>query len=1056
MNSTIITTTTIIIVSLFLLFNNCIVRANEETICCRLGEASSIDNGHCTNINTSTIEHVNQYVICQLTAKLCCIRHQQKLHCSRIAEELFDTESIELHLINVIRQRDGNYIDVDTGKIRQTIETISNGSMCINKRNNDASCCIGCNLGILSALEHVSHWTDTMQLDPLVVSNLDRWCQSNVTERIYGKMVTDSIGFSHCCRETFQMIHQTIRWCDRRPAPCSHRCHESIVGMGQIQCSCYDGYRLSESDRTTCVDIDECQELTHDCDRQHEQCHNINGTFQCLARHAQIKTDNNDNNDCQSGYYYNVTESRCKDFDECRFDSHDCNLSSQVCRNLLGSYLCIDIGDKCPGGFRQSTSTNINGAPINCVDIDECKENSFDCSSEREMCENYIGSYTCEEKLKNQNTKKANKPESSIKSDPTNCPMGYHFVRFSFQCEDIDECRIGQHQCNLTRTKCVNFPGSYSCVTLPGYGLRNDTLMYRNVTNERNKSKFNPSCMEGFEMNDELGICEDINECKQLNSPCPSMSICHNLIGRFECHCKIGFEQNPETKQCEDVDECRIGLHACYGNLRCRNTIGSYECSMNMINDNETLDKIKLLNEQRQTETTTTTTTMSGNINERDVRCKPNERIINGNCHPIDCGTGFFYNSTESRCQDVNECLDQRPPCSSIQKCTNTIGSYRCTVRCDPGYRSVANGNGCEDLDECSIGAYRCPPNQVCKNIPGGYVCQCAPGYHIQYGKCVDVDECKSSNDSICNDHRTEKCINTPGSYRCECKEGFVHRQLSNGRMYCSDIDECADSSINRCDHTCYNYEGSYKCSCKSGYQLQSDGRTCLDIDECMQSIIDSSNNRSDLCYYECVNVPGSFRCRCPPGYDSISGGRICKDIDECEMDNVCQAQNEYCLNVRGSYRCNVINCPNGYYLMANSRKCILHLDGIDTMTIEPNQSLSYSYNFLSLVSNIRIPTRPGYLDLLAMSGPVFAITGIRYELELVNATSGKDDVRLALRDDFILRRPEYNRIIVSLIRPLTGPQDVELQLTVSLFDESPIGGTTKANIHLVVSEYEF
>ena len=131
-------------------------------------------------------------------------------------------------------------------------------------------------------------------------------------------------------------------------------------------------------------------------------------------------------------------------------------------------------------------------------------------------------------------------------------------------------------------------------------------------------------------------------------------------------------------------------------------------------------------------------------------------------------------------------------------------------------------------------------------------------------------------------------------------------------------------------------------------------------------------------------------------------------------------------------------------------------MDGIDTMTIEPNQSLSYSYNFLSLVSNIRIPTRPGYLDLLAMSGPVFAITGIRYELELVNATSGKDDVRLALRDDFILRRPEYNRIIVSLIRPLTGPQDVELQLTVSLFDESPIGGTTKANIHLVVSEYEF
>ena len=40
-----------------------------------------------------------------------------------------------------------------------------------------------------------------------------------------------------------------------------------------------------------------------------------------------------------------------------------------------------------------------------------------------------------------------------------------HF-RFSFQCEDIDECRIGQHNCNLVRHRCINFPGSFKCVSI--------------------------------------------------------------------------------------------------------------------------------------------------------------------------------------------------------------------------------------------------------------------------------------------------------------------------------------------------------------------------------------------------------------------------------------------------------------------------------------------------------------------------------------------------------------------------------------------------------------
>ena len=169
----------------------------------------------------------------------------------------------------------------------------------------------------------------------------------------------------------------------------------------------------------------------------------------------------------------------------------------------------------------------------------------------------------------------------------------------------------------------------------------------------------------------------------------------------------------------------------------------------------------------------------------------------------------------------------------------------------------------------------------------------------------------------------------------------------------------------------------------------------------------------------------------------------------------MCHGGNEYCLNVRGSYRCNVINCSEGYYLEANSRKCMRHMDGIQGF-VDIDKPMSYSYQYLSIVSNIRIPTRPGYLDLVSMSGPVFSVTGIKFDLAVKSAKPHRYGVQIATRDYFFIRRPEYNKIIVAMKQAIEGPQDVELELTVSLFGDANYGGSTKAIINIVVSEYEF
>ena len=57
--------------------------------------------------------------------------------------------------------------------------------------------------------------------------------------------------------------------------------------------------------------------------------------------------------------------------------------------------------------------------------------------------------------------------------------------------------------------------------------------------------------------------------------------------------------------------------------------------------------------------------------------------------------------------------------------------------------------------------------------------------------------------------------------------------------IYLKDIDECMDGTAD-CIHLCNNTIGSYVCGCDIGYQLDGDGVTCIDINEC------ASNNTEE------------------------------------------------------------------------------------------------------------------------------------------------------------------------------------------------------------------
>ncbi|XP_056395554.1 LOW QUALITY PROTEIN: hemicentin-2 [Hyla sarda] len=328
------------------------------------------------------------------------------------------------------------------------------------------------------------------------------------------------------------------------------------------------------------------------------------------------------------------------------------------------------------------------------------------------------------------------------------------------------------------------------------------------------------------------------------------------------------------------------------------------------------------------------------------------------------CPAGYTLAMDNRNCRDVDECRLGSHRCPSGQECINTPGSYRCLLRCGPGFRPNAEGAACEDVDECGQSS---PCQQRCLNTIGSYRCACDPGYELKGTRCIDINECLRG---VCAPQQL--CTNTLGSYQCidNCPTGTTRSESGA----CNDVDECRNGShMCRYNQICENTMGGYRCTCPRGYRTQGVGRPCLDINECQQV--------PRPCAYQCQNLAGSYKCLCPPGKQLLGDGRscaglerlsnssvlgitgaqyerpitngrihgnnvytwlsysqngnligqnspgrcppgfirrngACTDIDECQQRNPCQHE---CRNTEGSYQC---LCPSGYRLLPNNRNC--------------------------------------------------------------------------------------------------------------------------------------
>ncbi|KOB76252.1 Fibulin 1 [Operophtera brumata] len=159
------------------------------------------------------------------------------------------------------------------------------------------------------------------------------------------------------------------------------------------------------------------------------------------------------------------------------------------------------------------------------------------------------------------------------------------------------------------------------------------------------------------------------------------------------------------------------------------------------------------------------------------------------------------------------------------------------------------------------------------------------------------------------------------------------------------------------------------------------------------------------------------------------------------------------CVNTRGSYHCHRVTCPLGYEL-ENKHRCTKTERVCRPGDWEcAHQPTTISYNFITFVSKLYVPD--SNVKLFTMRGPAWPYTELTFTVRLVSINAPPSVKDRADINAFLLTQSGHEAVI-SLVRPLEGPQSIELELSMELHSREQFGGIAIAKIFINVSEYEF
>jgi len=254
-------------------------------------------------------------------------------------------------------------------------------------------------------------------------------------------------------------------------------------------------------------------------------------------------------------------------------------------------------------------------------------------------------------------------------------------------------------------------------------------------------------------------------------------------------------------------------------------------------------------------------------------------------------------------CHNSGHCtaLDENDPNNQAKNTGGRFNFLPCV--CQEGY----TGAFCEeDLDACEENLQPCYPGVKCIDLPppaneSGYKCgSCPNGFTGNGAECTDLNECAVKNGDCMH-----TCVNTPGSFVCTCKHGY---HLNTDKKSCDDVDECLP--VSDCMHKCENTIGGYNCKCNAHFEVDpKDPKNCIPKQPCGEN-----SDCEQICY---VDDTKEAKCACRAGYELQEDKKTCKDIDECAIDrNRCRHK---CINTIGGYNC---SCVDGFTLDNDGFTC--------------------------------------------------------------------------------------------------------------------------------------
>ncbi|CAK1544808.1 unnamed protein product [Leptosia nina] len=252
-------------------------------------------------------------------------------------------------------------------------------------------------------------------------------------------------------------------------------------------------------------------------------------------------------------------------------------------------------------------------------------------------------------------------------------------------------------------------------------------------------------------------------------------------------------------------------------------------------------------------------------------------------CPPVSCLASQF------KCADLKQCVQEAYKCDGIPDCNDGSDEAGCP----------------------SLAPHQCAPDKQFQCHTSGI---CIP--HTWY--CDGTPDCEDLSDepAACG---TATCPS--GHFRCDNGRCVFRSYVCDGR------DDCGDGSDEGLQHACK--PPPFRCP-SNQWQCPGITNRCVNMTQVCDSNLDCPNGADEgegcdlaecqhstgLCSNDCKQTPSGPLCLCPSGEELETDGFTCRDIDECNPPGLCS---QTCTNTKRSYFC---SCVDGYQLAADKHSC--------------------------------------------------------------------------------------------------------------------------------------